>query len=513
MKKICYFLFLFIFLSKNSWSQQLQGTCGCNYNDNKLIKQRMLENREEWKGKMLIRGGGPVYIPITYWMIANDNGVGRIPYKNVIDHLCCMNKVYSEFGIIFYLKGVFNRNNSYIYDDPSSLLGEAYINQIMLSNKNAVNIFVANIARASDPNVLAFYSPQGDYIVTNKLYVNSDCSTIAHEIGHFFSLAHTFFGWEGTIYNDLTMTCTKPTPTVIPLSGALVEYVDRNKPGTLPNKMNCEQAADGFCDTRADYNLGYGFMGPGCQYSGCAKDPDNVLLDPDENNFMGYFLNCIKGFSQEQKDAITKDMLSNKRNYLRAVNYTPKPEVSNQVVYITPTASSPALGYDTIKFDWEDVPNAEFYIFDLAQNNGFTLFPVSYILKHSDTTLTTLKKSTNYYWRVTAYNTNSFCEVQKIITFRSPAWTVASENIEDNSITSYVSLNSDNELTLNIENVQSKLITLEILNSNGQVLKSQKRLLSNGENKIELDQSVPGLYFYRIIGDNRKINTGKYIKL
>jgi hypothetical protein len=386
----------------------------------------------------------------------------------------------------------------------------------MLSNKNAVNIFVANIARASDPNVLAFYNPQGDYIVSNKLYIVSNCTTIGHEIGHFFSLAHTFYGWESTVYDDITLKCTKTTPTSVNLGGGntvLVEYADRNKPGFPSSRKHCEQAADGFCDTPPDYNLGLGFPGPGCTYTGCAKDPDEVKIDPDETNLMSYFLSCIKSFSQEQKDAIIKDILSVKRSYLRLIPYTAKQEIGDQVNYITPTPAIPALGYDNIVFDWEDVPNAEYYIFDIAENTGFNLNPKTFILTHSDTVLTNLKRNANYYWRVTPYNTNSFCVVPKIITFRTPNWTVSSENIEDPTMSAYVSQANENNLNLFIRSESEKNVIVQILNVNGQILSSNTKQLISGSNSHFIQLDAPGLYFYRIISEKNKQNSGKFIKI
>ena len=143
--------------------------------------------------------------------------------------------------------------------------------------------------------------------------MSSNGTTIAHELGHFFSLAHTFFGWEGNTYN-----CSLPTPTVTP-SGVLVEYVSRTK--MFNNQLLCKVAADGFCDTQADYNLGFGWpSSAGCVYSGCAKDPDNVPLDPDEKNIMSYFLSCLEYFSEEQKEAILLDYLSSKRSSLRTIS-------------------------------------------------------------------------------------------------------------------------------------------------------------------------------------------------
>lgn len=81
--------------------------------------------------------------------------------------------------------------------------------------------------------------------------------------------------------------------------------MDRAKPGTN-GKLHCNQSADGFCDTPADYNLGFGFQGPGCVYTGCAKDPDNVKLDPNEANLMSYFWIVLKTFQKNKKQLLQK---------------------------------------------------------------------------------------------------------------------------------------------------------------------------------------------------------------
>ncbi len=500
-----------ICLHQAGFSQTHGGFCGTSGYDNYYIKQRMLQNREDWAGKIMQRNGGPYYVPVNYWLVAKSDGSGRLPFKNVIDHLCAMNKIYENLDIVFYLNGASNVNNNYIYDDPSSTLGKAYINQIMLSNKNAINIFTASIANASDPNVLAFYTRDGDYVVTNKNYVNSDASTIAHEVGHYFSLAHTFYGWEGTIYKDLTENCIKATPTVVTGLGfpVDVEYVDRDRPG--PNgKKHCEVAADGFCDTPADYNLGYGWTG-GCNYDDCAKDPDNVKLDPMETNFMSYFLNCIAVFTTQQKEAIVKDYLSNNRNYLRRTQaYNPLPLITDPVIYIKPTTSNQPIGYDIVSFDWEDVPNAEYYIFEVAENTGFNINAKTYILNHSDTVLTTLKAKKTYFWRVTPYNKNSFCSVPKLASFTTPSWTVAADdlNTEHKSFISFAG-KQGGQLFFNSETRSSYI--LQIVNVNGAVQHEIAIMANSGMNAIDLPMCAQGFYFYRVWDANDLKFTGKFL--
>lgn len=510
MNKAFVSIILSLFLTASGFSQQLLGTCGSSLEDNLLIKQRMLENRAEWQGKLIQRGGAPSYVPVRYWLVARADGTGRLPFKNVIDNLCALNKIYASLNMVFYLKETVNWDNQFVFDDPTSTLGQAYINQKMQTNKNAINIFTANVANASDLGVLAFYRPQGDYVVSNKLYVSSNGTTLAHELGHYFSLAHTFVGWENDKYDELTMSCSKPTPILIG-GGFLVEYVDRNKPGTNPSKKNCQEAADGFCDTPADYNLGLGFQGPGCVYTGCAKDPDNVKLDPDELNLMSYFLNCIKQFSTEQGDAIVKDYVSSGRNYLRNPVYIPKPEITDQVNYNYPNANTAPLGYDTVYFDWDDVPNADRYIFEIAENTGFNINAKVFVLNHSDTVLTNLKKSKSHYWRVTPFNQNSFCVVPKAVAFVTPSWTVASDNLEIEGVRSFVTQINEEHPNLIIQSNQSQIISLQIIDANGKIVEFKKLSIVNGENNIPLPKLNPGFHLYRILDKMQRSNSGKFI--
>lgn len=493
-----------------SMAQQLRGTCGTGLEDNLLIKERMLENREQWKDKIRPRSGAINYIPINFWLMAKDDGSGRLAPSKVTEFMCCLNKtVYKDMEFQFYINKIVFENRTAVFDDPSSTLGEAYIRSYMLSNKNAINIFAANTARASEPGVLAFYNRNGDYIVTNKAYLNSDCSTLAHEIGHYFSLPHTFLGWEDTDYYVLTSTCTKPTPKTLP-NGALVEYVDRNKAGTS-GKKNCEQAADGFCDTPADYNLGFGYNGRGCNYDSCAVDPDGVKLDPMESNYMSYFLDCIETFTTQQQDAIHIDYLTAARNYLRRTPaYSPKPEITEKVNYIKPTNGNPPLGYDEVVFDWDDVPEATHYIFELAENTGFTLNPRFFLLTKSDTVLKNLVKNKTYIWRVTPYNGNSFCIVSNLATFKNPNWTVASEDIQDQQTQNYVVQNATRAAKWMVSNRNNGEYSYQLMDSRGASVARGSFVMQNGQTAIELNSLAPGMYFYQITNSSQQTNTGKF---
>lgn len=514
MNKFLTLLALGILLCQYSYAQQLRGICGTSIEDNYEIRERMLKNRADWEGKLMPRSGAKTYIPVNYWLIAKNDGTGRLPFKNVIDNLCALNRIYADMDFVFYLNLAKNENNTAVYDDPSSTLGEAYIRAWMLANKNAINIFVASTARASDPSVLAFYNRLGDYIVSGKNYVNADGTTLAHEIGHYFSLAHTFFGWESTVYTDVTANCTKPTPSIVSLGGGItvpVEYVDREKAGS-GGKKHCAQSADGFCDTPPDYNLGLGWTG-GCNYNGCAKDPDNAALDPMENNLMSYFLNCIAIYTPDQKDAILKDYLSSARNYLRRTpDYSPFPEVTDVLNYITPSDAFPPAGYDIISFDWDDVPNATHYIFEVAENTGFNINAQQYVLTHSDTTLTNLRKNKTHYWRVTPFNKNSFCLVAKLATFKTPNWTVSTDELSSDKMSSYVYSTNANEEILVIDSKLTDVFSLKILNTQGKIVEHRTVSIQHGINTINLSVTQSGLFIYQLSSNLNGMHSGKFVK-
>lgn len=513
MSKILCLTGLCILLAANGFTQSNSGSCGTGLEENLLIKQRMMNNRIEWNGKLLPRTGATTFIPINFWLMAKDNGTGRLPLSKVLDFMCCINEssVYKDMDLQFYINKIQFENRTYVYDDPSSQLGEAYLRSYMLSNKNAVNIFIANVARASDLGVLAFYTSNGDYIVAGKANVSGDCTTLAHELGHYFSLPHTFVGWEGLDYYDITANCTKATPTVVG-NGILVEYVDRNKAGT-GGKKHCEQSADGFCDTPADYNLGYGWpANRGCNYDSCAKDPLDVLLGPMEDNLMSYFLNCIKTFTAEQRAAILKDYLSSARNYLRRTPaYSALPAIADQVNYISPTSTNTPVGYDEVKFDWEDVPNATHYWFELAENTGFTLNAQFYLLTKSDTTLKNLVKNKTYHWRVFPFNSNSTCLVPKLISFKNPAWTVSAENIVDANTKTYIVQQESLGCHWVIETQRSQEFKFQIFNLSGQRIRQGELAVQEGKHSISLSDLNAGAYFYSLSNSANQIHTGKFI--
>lgn len=123
--------------------------------------------------------------------------------------------------------------------------------------------------------------------------------TLAHELGHFFSLIHTH---AQNAYN--------PIPTT----------------DELVNGSNCAIAGDFICDTPADPGL-YSFRmapWPVCQYiDTVTADINGDVYQPIVNNFMSALSLCSNSFTAEQYDRMAY-ILDHHRAYLKtgSMNFT-----------------------------------------------------------------------------------------------------------------------------------------------------------------------------------------------
>ena len=252
---------------------QQAGLSGCSVGleDGALIKARMLENRRNISPDAIAafqNQRAVTYIPVKYTIVGYNAGGGYVYIDQVFDMHCDLNNDYRTQDVQFVLKDATNSvryaNNTNVYNDGSGFSASSY----MISNKsaNCVNIY---LSASVNNQVASYYSVFGDYIFVLNQMANGSSSTGSHEVGHFFSLRHTFVGWEGTEFNNGT------APNSV--GGDPVERVARSGSGS-----NCNSAADGFCDTPADYISYRAF----CPYAQGGRDPQGVLIDPTESLIM-----------------------------------------------------------------------------------------------------------------------------------------------------------------------------------------------------------------------------------
>jgi hypothetical protein len=146
---------------------------------------------------------------------------------------------------------------------------------------NMINVYiVGSIVPAPEAG---FAGKTGDFMVlTHGCVLDGKCWS--HEMGHFFSLAHTFD---------------------VPNGPSSAEYV---------NESNCATAGDSICDTPADINPAP--VSPGCTWTGTNTDANGNYYTPIIGNIMSYHpAPCKTPFTIGQLNKMLNWYLSY-RNYL-----------------------------------------------------------------------------------------------------------------------------------------------------------------------------------------------------
>lgn len=212
-----------------------------------------------------------------------------------------INGFYSSTGIQFYLCGITQIfSDTYIeLDIPTEGAGLRNLAQSLNPNYSEVlNVFLLTKITSGGQDWGGFNQipNSGDVgSIYNKHVGSQGARTIAHEIGHYFMLPHTF-AW-GPRVTDIAQPW-------------LAQYVDDEVTfdinGTHITK-DCYETGDGFCDTPADptrFNIGsYCGFGNNCDQPVCPtypNDPFGVPYSPDGTLLMGYSNGCGNRFSNEQ---------------------------------------------------------------------------------------------------------------------------------------------------------------------------------------------------------------------
>lgn len=375
-------------------AQDQQLPCGVGAHDGHHIKEKMLRQREM---PILPRSSAITYVPVTVHLVGTDEGLNYPPEFDALQAICRLNDTYASQNVQFYLAGGFHYlPNSEIYGDGYGWAGMSEMENAKVPG--TANIFVGT--SVSEP-VAGYYSPWADFVFVRRNSIGYFGTTLTHEMGHFFTLPHTFYGWEGIDCEQEYGSSVVPTS----IDGWPVEYVARTG-----SSANCASAADGFCDTEADY---YSYR-QNCPVYVTVMDPDSVLIDPNEHYYMSYLSDaCMDSFSTEQKAAIWADITQ------RGWANNPLPAGLDPLPDSIAWQVSPAPG-TTLTVDaqqelrWHSVPGATHYFVELYR----TWFgsPIETLVQFSTTDTAIgvaaglFQENRPYAWRITPYNFYHVCQ-------------------------------------------------------------------------------------------------------
>lgn len=247
----------------------------------------------------------------------------KINNKMIVDAFANLNRVFKQKSISFKLEGIDS-----IYDDTR--LEDLYYGLYYTTaddffekynKKNTINLYLVD--NQSDGSYLNGFTypvnfhdyPTGrnrDVICLAGRTIDNG-KTLIHEMGHFFTLLHTFNSSE--CQND-----------------------PRCKTSELADASNCETTGDMICDTPAD---------PGdinfvdvrtCAYYGDIRDSRGNKYKPLINNFMSYYDACCDYRFTEGQYAIIRKVSEKYRSYLRRAG---APAPSTPVVTTPATTATP----------------------------------------------------------------------------------------------------------------------------------------------------------------------------
>ncbi len=365
-------------------------------------QEPLLERTDENKKNMISRERGAIkYIPVTFHLVAATNGTGRVTEEAVLSQLANLNVQFADQEIIYYIDRFNYFNNDAVYNTPASTA--ARFQMRLQKDNNSINVYITNMADSGSggPGVtLAYYDPSEDWIVSRKNQIGGGSSTLAHELGHFFSLAHPHAGWDCNPYTMAVYGNPVVLNSTLPCDGGggsmLIE---------LHNRSNCNTAGDRICDTPEDFNLGL-FHQNGCAQNNTIMDKNGEVIKPMVNNFMGYYRDCSSyEFTPTQKNLMNTDYFTGQRLYIRT-GYVPNTTpVTESVTYINYIGGEETPGASNIMLDWEDVPGATHYLIVYDRFSSFTFNPQKAIVTASQFTIDgPLTTGILYHWRVWPYN-------------------------------------------------------------------------------------------------------------
>lgn len=314
------------------------------------------------------------YIPVKVHSVGDDNGEGHMASADILRVICELNDWYQLVNFYFYLyEDIDIINNSGYYNHSSAITGSLMMNQNNVAD-------VLNMYFVNDPaGNCGYFSPGGDAVAIKKSCAGASNTTVPHEVGHYFSLPHTFHGWEGG---------TPPANQR--------EFVDGS---------NCNNVGDGFCDTPADYLADRWH----CPYSGpVLLDPHGDTVIPDGSYIMSYANDaCTYQFSPQQRSAMRAYQVS-KRNSL--TNHTlPSFIVDGPSELVFPTDQMGGVPPNSTTFTWKAVDGASQYLLQISRVPIVVNNEIDVLVQDTSFQVSGLSSNKKYFWKVSTIANGNVC--------------------------------------------------------------------------------------------------------
>jgi hypothetical protein len=333
------------------------------------------------------------YIPMRLVTVGDNGGAGYADPIRILQSFQALNNAYATINVQFYISNYDYLDLSSLYDHNTTSTGSQLASSRSFNNR--VNTFFVDNAGG----VCGYAVPNRNYVVMQKSCLDPAGATWSHEMGHVFTLAHTFYGWESVDGID-NIELTERAPATLQYRGQTIE-VER------VDSSNCATAADGFCDTAPDYLMDRWACNGNGEYRDSLTDPDSIRFAVPASNYMSYSLdNCPNTFSEDQKTAMISNLAV--RNDVSSNSSGEGEAAANpaDMNLLLPEHNVTLPHNNFVELTWNTVPNADYYIVQMNRTSNFNgAILISNVV--TDTSLIIdegLVDNARYYWRVRPFN-------------------------------------------------------------------------------------------------------------
>lgn len=471
MKKLIPGICLLLFATL-AFSQKEKPESYCGYHG---ISDWLVEYQKNPDAYPAQRKGAILYIPMTVHILGDDDGGGYFGETPLLDAFCTLNADFGDSEIQFYLANDFN------YIDNSSWFEHDFRNGRDMMNQNNFDNTVNTYFVGDPAGNCGYYTGGADALAVAKSCSGATDHTWSHEVGHYLSLPHPFVGWEGTDVNS-----SEPAPAT--LGNRPVERVDGS---------NCNQAADGFCDTEPDYISNRW----SCNNDGRSQrllDPAGTSFRADGSLIMGYSNDdCANRFTAEQIAAKHANINDERQDLL--TNPTPLDAVESgaELVPISPKNGGIVLPGD-ITLTWEPIKNATRYVVEIYGLPTLNPLIVRKVVSGNTAVISDITRERPHYWRVRPFNEFHFCTdftgVQSFVV-SSALSTNYINGVETFSVAP-IPAESGSEISIEISSKNAFEGNAKLVNLTGQILSNKKYQINSGTQNLRFDLlNVPqGIY-------------------
>jgi len=486
----------------NSYAQKM--TCSTNH-DSDLMKRLESNVQNPSLQKSLVSR----YIPIELHLVADTDGSSTLTDIEIIEKMCILNDRFFGAEMHFYIAGINRINSTSLNHMPQTSTSQALIRNN--KNPNAMNIYLVNeilsfnpVTQSFEPSGAAGYysGGQNDFIVMLQSTPGDAGHTMEHEIGHFFSLAHTHVGWEGDISDPSPDAIQGYVPEVHG-DTVRIEIITGSEqaPPTaveLVDGSNCTTAGDRICDTPPDYGFGQSCNCCTMVYDVWDKNGDRI--EPMIDNIMSYSQFCDEMFFTDgQRDVMFADFDSPSRSHLRVGDVNEYTPITEQVAITRPANEEIVESFNGVAIEWDEIPHAEEYYVNISGSQQ-----LQYITSDAGIYIEDLRANSVYLVSVKAVNKfGTGCqESSPSIFFETGSGTTSTnETVSINDVNIYPNpVNNAQNLVIDFNSDKTIDSKIKLHNLQGKVVELINTTFVAGNNKFQINTKslTSGLYILEI---------------